>query len=389
MASNDQDDTGHLDECDENSESQAISRPSAVDVASGKNAMHDSWVSVGRYLPSDKATEMVKVLERGGVPTRVSLEGRVSAELNRVRVSARQLDDAESILFEAVARWAPATPDRARYTGLVGTIRRRKELRQLEADLDKVLAGNLEDELIELLWKMVAICPEDDTNRLRLVDALLERGKEGDAHLARWWGETVMRRLGSRTVAIEMANIAMAESSWSEAEAWLDEAEESGAEPAAVAFERCNLAFSLGRLRELKQRASEFRRACDIPDWNWVEVAALLAAAGEIDRAGQMMGTALRDSPILSEDEWGLVAALKMVVEGVDDQSRRELIDLVGSDAAEEFEEEALDWFKGLKRDWNVALTKSRKAGKARHMRRGGDSRQGGGASRPQIVDST
>lgn len=342
------------------------------DFEDGSTCRETSWTAVGRYLTAKRAEDMKGALEEASIRTRVGLEGRSSHELIRVRVPVDQLDDAEFALFDSLKHIAPEMPDLGRYTGLAGKMRRRKELARLTSELEAALAGNDGDLVIEILWKAVALDPDDPHKRRQLVGALLDRDSRGDTLLARWWVEHAMRRHGVAAMAAEMASIAICENSLDEAEAWLDEAAKSGADPVEVAFERCNLAFAKGVLRELKQAASDFRRSCDIPDCNWVEVAAMLAAAGEVDRAGQMLGTALRDSPLLAEDEWALAAALRMVAEGADDQSRDELIELVGEDDAEELEEEAAGWLRGLKKDWKRALDSSKKSKRLQRYQKGG-----------------
>lgn len=342
------------------------------DQPEGELSPDSSWTAVGRYLTTKRADAMKDVLEESGIQTRVGLEGRSSHELIRVRVPADRLDDAENALFESLDDIAPETPDSDRYSGPLGKMRRRRELGRLTSEIEEALADEDDDLIIEILWKAVAVDPDDSHNRRQLVGALLDRDSNGDTLLARWWVEHAMRRHGVAAMAAEMAGIAIAEDSLDEAEAWLDEAALSSADPAEVAFERCNLAFARGVLRELKQAASDFRRSCDIPDSNWVEVAAMLAAAGEIDRAGQMLGTALRDSPLLREDEWALAAALRMVAEGADDQSRDELIDLVGEDDADELEGEASAWLGELQKDWKRSLDGSKKAKRAQHSQKRG-----------------
>ncbi|RIK10484.1 MAG: hypothetical protein DCC49_03375 [Acidobacteria bacterium] len=340
------------------------------DEQEAEQSPESSWTAVGRYLTPKRADAMQDALEEAGIQTRVGLEGRSSHELIRVRVPADRLDDAEDALFELLEDIAPETPDPSRYAGALGKMRRRRELARLTSELEEALGADDSDSVIEILWKAVAVDPDDSHNRRQLVGALLDRDSRGDTFLARWWVEHAMRRHGVAAMAAEMAGIAIAEDSLDEAEAWLDEAALSGADPAEVAFERCNLAFAKGELRELKQAASDFRRSCDIPDSNWVELAAMLAAAGEIDRAGQMLGTALRDSPLLVEDEWTLAAALRMVAEGADDQSRDELIDLVGEDEADDLEAEASSWLKELQKDWKRALEGSKKAKRAQHSQK-------------------
>lgn len=330
-----------------------------------------SWTAVGRYLTAERAGAMADLLEDAGIPIRSGLEGRSSHELTRIRVPADRLDEAEEVLFESLADTAPETPGLSRYAGALGKIRRRRDLTRLAAAVSDAVAQDDVDLVIESLWQVVAVDPEDAHNRRQLVGALLDRDNLGDTSLARWWVEHAMRKQGVAAMAAEMAVIASAEDSLDEAEAWLDEAEASGSDPAELAFERCNLAFARGQVRELKQAASEFRRSCDVPDSNWVEVAAMLAAAGEVDRAGQMLGTTLRDSPVLSEDEWALAAALRMVAEGADDQSRDELIELVGEDDAGDLEDEAQTWFKGLAGDWRRAVEGSKKAKRIQHAPKG------------------
>ncbi len=325
------------------------------------------WVTISRYLSPAHCDSLKSRLEKAGIPVRIEPEGSTENDLSRLKVPVNEATAAFTALSADIddeLRWPPPG-ERSR----IGKILRRV----LERSRRSFDSGRESDTSLDSALGAVRKDPSSPQARISLATALMDADESlglpepRKLELARLALDEAAYLGAGSAAAFEIAEICLESGENDEAEAWIDEADSSNADPSRAAYLRCELAFYRGDLKALKSAISEYRRRLPAPDFNLVYCGALLFAAGEKSAAIRLADAALRDGEFASDDEWVSAAALKIAMEGSDPETVRDLATVLGSDEeAESAVDDAKTELAGLRSEWKNALKGLKRSGKQR-----------------------